>query len=284
MYSLIKKQLKRAKILSVPIRFLKQIRPTWKRVENEIELENLINKSYERRNKIIEQYFSKYPIRKLQIGAGTNFLPGWLNSDLDPIDDEIIFLDAKRAFPFSNNVFDYVYFEHMIEHISYKDGMEMIKQIFRVLKPGGKIRIATPDIIKIVGLFSVEKSIDQRRYIAWKCGENIGLYSPEPSQLQRRRNEWDIDYQHIKRYYPNIEEDGVCFIVNNFFRVYGHKYLYDRKSLMAIVGEAGFENISMAFKPNESDDEHFRGIKSHASLIGEEMNIFETMVLQAVHP
>jgi SAM-dependent methyltransferase len=197
--------------------------------------------------------------------------------------DQVIFLDATKRFPFDSNVLDYVFSEHMIEHISYKQGIAMMREIYRVLKPGGKVRIATPDIEKIVGLLLPQKTVDQKHYIKWKAVDYMGLYSPEPSQLQKRREEWDIDFRHIQHYYPNVEADGACFIVNNFFRGYGHQFLYDIRSLMAITKEAGFIEPRI-FKPNESDDIHLSHLESHANLIGNDMNNFETMVLQAVHP
>jgi len=278
-----KQALKRVEILRALVGFARQLQPTWNNVRSNLNDEKKLNQSLNHRQQVIDSYLSQDRIKKLQVGAGTNPLSGWLNSDFEPTSEEIIFLDATQTFPFGDNEFDYVFSEHMIEHIPYKEGMFMMKEIYRVLKPGGKARIATPDIEKIVGLFSPQKQEEQKRYIEWKANQIMGLYSPEPSRLQTYRKEWDIDYRHVNRYYPIIDEDGVCFIVNNFFHGYGHQYLYDARSLQAIAKEAGFIEITMC-RPNESDDEHLRSIESHASLIGEEMNDFETMVLQAIRP
>jgi SAM-dependent methyltransferase len=264
------------------IRFARQISPMWRNISNDYEQEARFEKILVHRQKVIEEYLTSNSIKKLQVGAGRNPLPGWLNTDYEPTANSIIFLDATTPFPFNDAAFDYVFSEHMIEHISYLEGIIMMKEVFRVLKPGGKVRIATPDINYIVGLFSLNKTREQHQYIEYVLTEYMGLYSPSKSKLHGRRPEYDIDFEHVRRYYPNVNEDGVCFIVNQFFRGFGHQFLYDEHSLGAIMKEAGFENICR-YKPKESDDINLQGIESHGSLIGEMMSDFETMVLEGSH-
>ena len=43
----------------------------------------------------------------------------------------------------------------------------MLRECFRVLKPGGTIRISAPDLRVLVGLFSDDKTTDQEFYIDW---------------------------------------------------------------------------------------------------------------------
>jgi len=71
--------------------------------------------------------------------------------------------------------------------------------------------------------------------------------------------------------------------VNCFFRSWEHQFLYDPQTLNAALQEAGFVDV-VEFGPGESRDEHLLGIESHGRIIGEEMNRFETMVLEAVRP
>jgi len=46
-----------------------------------------------------------------------------------------------------------VYHSHVLEHFSKKDGELLIKNCFRILKPGGIIRIAVPDLEGIAKLY-----------------------------------------------------------------------------------------------------------------------------------
>src|SRR5438477_50522 len=82
-------------------------------------------------------------------GAGFNSLPGWLNTDLEPKSASVIYLDAAKPLPFAYSTFDYIFSEHVIEHIPYPQGLSMLKECFRVIKPGGTIRIATPNLEQI---------------------------------------------------------------------------------------------------------------------------------------
>tara|TARA_B100001027_G_C16243809_1_gene320779 strand:+ start:547 stop:1248 length:702 start_codon:yes stop_codon:yes gene_type:complete len=50
---------------------------------------------------------------------------------------------SKDSFPFENNSFDIVYHKSVIEHLY--DPKNFMKETFRILKPGGKLIILTPD-------------------------------------------------------------------------------------------------------------------------------------------
>jgi SAM-dependent methyltransferase len=231
----------------------------------------------------IEQYLASCSICKLHVGAGRNLLPGWLNTDLEPWSDEIVYLDVTEPFPFEDCVFDYGFNEHMIEHLTYREGLFMLQEFFRVLKPGGEIRIATPNIQNIIGLYVEQKTELQKWYLRRSLTDVIGLCSPTKTDLQRYFPEWDLDHKYVEQFFPDPEEDGVCFVVNNFFRSWGHSFLYDQETLTRLLQSVGFVEV-MPRELDESDHEHLCGIEGHGRIVGVEMNRFETMVLEAVRP
>jgi SAM-dependent methyltransferase len=55
-------------------------------------------------------------------------------------------LDASKTFEIPSESFDFVYSEHMIEHVSFEDGRNMLEECNRILRPFGVIRIVTPSI------------------------------------------------------------------------------------------------------------------------------------------
>lgn len=65
----------------------------------------------------------------------------YVMGDLNPKKNEIIKVDATHI-DFSNNYFDFVLCNHVLEHI--KDDNKAMLEIFRVLKQGGKAIIQTP--------------------------------------------------------------------------------------------------------------------------------------------
>ena len=57
-----------------------------------------------------------------------------------------------KRFPFPEQSVDYFHTEHMIEHVPLSSAQFVMNECYRTLKPGGKIRIATPDIMKLARL------------------------------------------------------------------------------------------------------------------------------------
>ena len=203
---------------------------------------------------LIKNYLESHQTRKLQIGSGINILEGWLNTDLNAT-RETIFLDARRRFPFDDCTFDYIFSEHLIEHLEYQSGIDMLREFFRILKPRGKIRIATPDL----------------RFL-------IELYNPKKTELQERYISWTVD--------SFLSHSGVhqdVFVINNFFRDWGHKFIYDFKTLQDAVSRSGFINV-VRYNVDESDDENLQCLESHGKHITDEFNKLETLVIESRKP
>lgn len=274
--------IKQFRLLRIFIRFVRGLRGHWLGVTRDLKDQIAFDELVSRTDGAVSDYLAIHAVTKLQIGAGTNPLPGWLNTDIEPVDDVICFLDATREFPIRDQCFDRVFSEHMIEHVPYKSGLYIFSEIFRILKPGGRVRIATPDMDRIVALASLEKSENQKRYIEWSVGE-MGLHNPAPTTFQERRTEWNIENTHFRVYFPNIVDDSSCFVINHFFRSYGHLFLYDFKTLYGAMCAAGFESIERQ-TPGRSEDNHLVNVESHQMLIGEEMNDYETLILEGVRP
>jgi SAM-dependent methyltransferase len=203
---------------------------------------------------MFRRYLASHPVRKLQIGAGGNAIEGWLSTDIRPISPDVAYLDAARPFPFADQTFDYVYCEHMIEHIPWRRGLALLRECRRVLKPGGALRVATPNLAAILGLRGPALDPVADRYVTWVTSRYLeGLPGPHPT-----------------------------FVINNAFRNWGHQFLYDEHVLRLAMGEAGFDAVAVKAW-GESDEEHFRGLEYHDRVIkNREMAEFETMILEGV--
>jgi predicted SAM-dependent methyltransferase len=161
---------------------------------------------------LMEEFLRGNSVRKLHIGCGKHFIEGWLNSDFYPSSGNVMHLDATKTFPFADESFDYIYSEHMIEHIPYSDAVVMLRECFRVLKIGGTIRISTPDLRALIELHEPEPSGLHREYIDVHCGE----FSPYTS--------------------------GV-FVINDFFRLWDHQFIYDDEILRSLLERSGFSEV-----------------------------------------
>ena len=81
--------------------------------------------------------------RVLDIGCSKNKIPGTIGIDIDPQSDADIFHDLNiYPFPIDENSIDKVYAKHIIEHLDEPRGF--LKEIYRILKPGGSAFVETP--------------------------------------------------------------------------------------------------------------------------------------------
>ena len=119
------------------------------------------------------QYLKRVEEVKLQIGCGTNLLDGWFNTGISLKECWYgAYLDAGKPFPFSDSTFDYIFSEHLFEHLTYKQGLNMLKECYRVLKPGGVMRLATPDLRFLLGLYQDPEKLINKAYMVYSVTEN----------------------------------------------------------------------------------------------------------------
>ena len=90
----------------------------------------------------IRRYCAASGPRGLNLGSGSNCIPGLLNVDIDPRADA--YVDITRPLPFPDACFDVIFSEEVLEHVDEPAGARLLAECFRALKPGGVIHIATP--------------------------------------------------------------------------------------------------------------------------------------------
>jgi hypothetical protein len=124
----------------------------------------------------------------------------------------------------------------------------------RILKPGGVVRTATPNLRIILEL--IEESADSRAYLNWAAKEFNLPRAPFP------------------------EAPGV---INNFFRAWGHQFIYDPEMLRTTLEQAGFAGIVQC-EVGESRYLPLQGLERHGQRWNEWINKFETMVFEGTVP
>jgi SAM-dependent methyltransferase len=88
------------------------------------------------------------PQRKLHLGCGTNVLEGYINIDAYTNGPGIVDRDIRKLI-YENNSQDEVLAEDVLEHFGRNEWRDVLKEWIRVLKPGGKIIIRVPDMVKL---------------------------------------------------------------------------------------------------------------------------------------
>lgn len=156
---------------------------------------------------------------KLHIGCGTIYKKNWINIDNNS-DNNINKLDLNwdltKDLPFPNDSVDFIYNEHFIEHLTYLQGQKFLKNIFNLLKNGGVIRIACPDLKQVIEGYYFDN---------W------------------RKQDWvtTFGFQWIK---SRCEMVNIC--LNKY--PWGHQYVYDREDMIRALIEAGFKKTNIKEK------------------------------------
>ncbi|MGE5828118.1 MAG: methyltransferase domain-containing protein [Micromonosporaceae bacterium] len=122
-------------------------------------------------------------------------------------------LDISEKLPFGDGCVEWVYAEHLIEHVPPPVAIGWLAEVRRVLVPGGLLRLTTPDLHKYA-----------REYLS-----GDGFFAKQRRRLQ------------VMRFGPPMPERR-AFMVNQIFYLYGHRWLYDLEELRYVLARAGFES------------------------------------------
>lgn len=168
-------------------------------------------------------------VRGLHCGCGLNLFPGWLNTDQYRLNDgdgnesrakriacvngSLFYLehDATVPFPIASGTFDWVYSEHFLEHLEPTAAISWLKDARRMLKPGGLLRLTTPDLAGYV-----EGYMDRRsRFFAG----------------HRKR---------VLHLFPNGAPSRRAWMINQIFYFWEHRWVYDFDEVVHAATRAGF--------------------------------------------
>jgi predicted SAM-dependent methyltransferase len=158
---------------------------------------------------------------KLHLACGSNYIPEWINIDVDAPSLDLRH-DLRQPMPFVENSVSHIYSEHFIEHVSKADAVTLLRHCLHVLRPGGRIRLSTPDL----------------RYLA-ECylAGDIALWQ-------------DVGWS---------PPSGADFM-NEAMRSWGHQYLYDKEGLQDLLLQSGFSDLQWV-NWRESADDNLRNLE-----------------------
>lgn len=203
------------------------------------------------------EYLKTTLVPKLHIGCGPFIKPNWLNVDVCPRKG-VEFMDASKEFPFPNESFQYIFSEHMLEHLDYLGGRNFFSESFRILKKGGILRLAVPNLDFLIQLYVKPDDRINRNYINWS----------------------------ISQYNESVEDDFINqsippgLTINYFMHEWGHKMIYDKDLLLVMLQHAGFQEVSFC-EIGKSSYPELTDLEDHGNMIPDWANQLETMVVEA---
>jgi predicted SAM-dependent methyltransferase len=124
-------------------------------------------------------------------------------------------IDLRFPLPFDDATWAGVYSHHVLEHIEYHQACALLKEIHRVLRPGGLVRIVVPDGERVLRAYA---SADPR----------------EREQLRRLFEPFGDFFQ------TPMEAVNCQFRSGKFNR---HHYAWDYETLALRLGDAGLRDI-----------------------------------------
>jgi predicted SAM-dependent methyltransferase len=150
------------------------------------------------------------------------------------------FANLQKPLPWSDNTVDCVYLGEVLEHFTRTDGVRLLSECFRVVKPGGAVRVRVPDN----GRFwrNYVRELDQA--------------------LARPQEEWTEDHTR----WVDMFFHDIC-VERRITRSYGHyhKWMYDEISLIRTFQRVGFVNVARR-DYLESAIPGVKEVESHADL------------------
>lgn len=214
---------------------------------------------------------SAQSLPKLNLGCGRRFHPAWLNLDIVPADPAVIAHNLLEPLPLDDGSCSVVYHSHVLEHIPKAKAGLFIAECFRVLAPGGVIRIAVPDLETIAWLYlenlaaAAKGDSNAEKQHEWMTIELVDQMSrhhsgghmldywkqnPMPAEdfvLQRMGREAGDFITAFRSLEPEAKAsppDHSPEAVGRF-RTGGevHQWMYDRVSLARLLTEAGFAGV-----------------------------------------
>lgn len=96
---------------------------------------------------------------KLHIGCGEKYIPGFLHIDVRKFPHIDYVTSADKLDMFKNNSVDLIYACCLLEHFKRNQTERVLEEWYRVLKPGGILRLSVPDFEKLVEVYLKYKDL-----------------------------------------------------------------------------------------------------------------------------
>ena len=82
---------------------------------------------------------------KLNLGCGTKKLDNFINLDIDKSVNPDVCWDLDQfPYPFNDNSFDFIYSNHVLEHLDPTKKLRLFEELYRISRPNGLIELRMP--------------------------------------------------------------------------------------------------------------------------------------------
>lgn len=156
-------------------------------------------------------------LRYLDVGCGRNVHEEFINVDYLWHPGVDVCWDIGRSIPFPSASMKGIFTEHCLEHFSIPVAFAVLKECWRVLTPGGLLRIIVPDAELYLELYHRQRRGDENALFPFQESESFNnMFSPIMSVNR-------VFYQ---------DRDSPS----------GHRFMYDFQLLKLLLDRLGFES------------------------------------------
>ncbi len=174
-------------------------------------------------------------LRYLHLGCGSHKLPApWENHDQE--------VDIRQRLPIDDGCAQFIFAEHVIEHVPFLDGIHFLTECHRALALGGVLRLSFPDMTRL--------NMPEAK-----------LYMQYLQQIVRRR-------------VPSIEEVWLSMATD-----WGHCSVWTADTATRLLGGVGFSAAVAPYGASRHAELH--GIDGRHLSEGLELARAETTVVEA---
>ncbi len=153
------------------------------------------------------------------------------------IPQNIMVANLAKGIPFGDETVDVVYHSHVLEHLDRPVALAFLKEAFRVLKPGGIIRIVVPDIEMLTRAYLDHLELCKKEPSAILNHEDY--LAPMIEQCVRREADGTAHQTGMRRYVENR------LLGDARQRGETHQWMYDRFILQAALQRAGYRDTQV---------------------------------------
>lgn len=128
-------------------------------------------------------------------------------------------LNLSRPLPYPDASFDAIYTSHLIEHLYRDDASSLLSECFRILEPGGTLRIVVPDLESLIQLYLQHDGHDDTETAADMFMRKLNTHS-------------------------SARPRGLFGLFRKIYPVHQHKWMYNAASLKRLMTDTGFREAS----------------------------------------
>ncbi len=112
-------------------------------------------------------------VARLHWGCGSHTPAGWINSDLREGPGVDIAGNILDGLPIDDDSLDYISSQHVLPELNIHEQVPALRELRRMLKPGGVLRMSLPDLDKAIEAYQAGR---QEHFLVWEYDTIAGNF------------------------------------------------------------------------------------------------------------